>query len=150
MDRAHREAERTIAVLSDHYHGSGFTLAEWSARFAQDPAGRGDQLVPVKVGPLTAETILSPIIHADLTGCGEDEAQQRLLGRVKKAVDPDYRDKPQSRPGFPGGPPRQVLGKPAFPSEVSALSNIPIRVPRLFMGRDDALAAIETALRRFE
>jgi hypothetical protein len=31
-----------------------------------------------------------------------------------------------------------------------ALSNIPIHVPRLFMGRDDALAAIETALRRFE
>src|SRR3954468_15795847 len=39
MNRAHRKAERTVAVLSDHYFGSDFTLAEWSARFAQDPAG---------------------------------------------------------------------------------------------------------------
>jgi tetratricopeptide (TPR) repeat protein len=104
--------------------------------------------VPVKVGSLTGETILHPIIYADLSGCGEDEAQQRLLGRVKKAVDPDYRAKPQGRPGFPGGPLRQVLSKPAFPP--LAISNVPIRVPTLFMGRDDAFAAIETALRRFE
>jgi len=28
---------------------------------------------------------------------------------------PSYRDKPQTRPGFPGGPPRQVPSKPEFP-----------------------------------
>jgi tetratricopeptide (TPR) repeat protein len=33
---------------------------------------------------------------------------------------------------------------------VFAVSNIPIRVPMHFMGRDDALAAIETALARYE
>ena len=37
MNRAHAQAHRTLAVLSDHYLGSEFTLAEWSARFAQDP-----------------------------------------------------------------------------------------------------------------
>src|SRR3954466_7966823 len=87
MNRAHRKAERTVAVLSDHYFGSDFTLAEWSARFRLDPAARKDLLVPVKVGPLTEETILGPIIYTDLTGCEEDEAQQRLLERVRKAVD---------------------------------------------------------------
>jgi hypothetical protein len=35
---------------------------------------------------------------------------------VKKAVDASYRDKPSSRPGFPGGPPREVPSKPGFPS----------------------------------
>src|SRR5918998_5425479 len=148
MNRAHAQADRTMAVLSDHYFGSDFTLAEWTARLAQDPAAREDRFVPVKVGSLTGETILCPIIHADLTGCGEDEAQRRLLERVRKAVDPDYRVKPQSRPGFPGSPPRQVPSKPDFPP--FGLSNIPIRVPRFFLGRDDALAAIERALRRFE
>jgi hypothetical protein len=33
---------------------------------------------------------------------------------------------------------------------VFAVSNIPIRVPTHFLGRDDALAAIETALHRYE
>src|SRR3954462_14895960 len=33
MNRAHQQADRTLAVLSDYYFGSDFTLAEWSARF---------------------------------------------------------------------------------------------------------------------
>jgi hypothetical protein len=115
MNRAHAQAHRTLAVLSDHYFGSDFTLAEWSARFAQDPAAREDRLVPVKVGPLSGETILGPLVYADLSGCDEKEAQRRLLGRARRAVDAGYRDKPQSRPGFPGGPPREVPAKPSFP-----------------------------------
>jgi hypothetical protein len=119
MNRAHTQAHRTLAVLSDHYFGSDFTLAEWSARFAQDPAAREDRLVPVKVGPLTGEIILGPLIHADLTGCDEAEAQQRLLERVKKAVDAIYRAKPEVRPGFPGGPERSVQERPLFPRLIS-------------------------------
>jgi hypothetical protein len=38
----------------------------------------------------------------------------------------------------------------AVAGHVFAVSNIPIRVPMHFMGRDDALAAIETALARYE
>ena len=115
MNRAHAQARRTLAVLSEKYFGSDFTLAEWSARFAQDPGAREDRLVPVKVGPLTGETILGPIIHADLTGCEEAEAKRRLLGRVKKAFDASYRDKPTARPGFPSGPLREVPSRPEFP-----------------------------------
>jgi hypothetical protein len=37
-----------------------------------------------------------------------------------------------------------------FPSKVFAVSNIPIRVPEHFMGRDDPLEAIDAALRRNE
>jgi TIR domain len=115
MNRAHVQADRTLAVLSDNYFGSDFTLAEWSARFAQDPAAREDRLVTVKVGPLTSESMLGPLIYADLTDCGEEEGQRQLLGRVKKAVDAAYRDKPPSRPGFPGNATRQVPSRPAFP-----------------------------------
>jgi hypothetical protein len=116
MTRAHQQAQRTLAVLSDHYLGSDFTLAEWSARFAQDPAARQDRLVPVKVGPLADEGILGPLVYADLTGCDEAEARERLLGRVAKAVDASHRPKPTARPGFPGGPERQVPAKPGFPT----------------------------------
>jgi hypothetical protein len=38
----------------------------------------------------------------------------------------------------------------AFPGKVFAVSNIPIRVPEHFLGREDSLAAIETALSRYE
>ena len=37
-----------------------------------------------------------------------------------------------------------------FPGRASAVSNIPIRVPEHYIGRDDALAAIEAALARHE
>src|SRR3954468_10285852 len=131
MNRAHSQANRTLAVLSDHYFGSGFTLAEWSARFAQDPAAREDRLVPVKVGPLTDEGILSTIVYADLTGCDEAEAQQRLLERVKKALDASYRSKPLSRPGFPGSPAREVPSKPQFPP---VQTNLGIAQPALSSG----------------
>src|SRR3954453_14726330 len=115
MDRAQRQADRPIAVLSDHYFGSDFTLVEWSFRFAQDPAMREDRLVPVKVGSLTDRGILTPIVYADLTEADEGEAQRRLLERVKKALDASYRPKPLTRPGFPGSPAREVPSKPQFP-----------------------------------
>jgi hypothetical protein len=38
----------------------------------------------------------------------------------------------------------------AFPGKMFAVSNIPIRVPPYFLGREDALGAIETALSRHE
>src|SRR3954463_5804653 len=60
MNRGHTQAHRTLAVLSDHYFGSDFTLAEWSARFAQDPAGRDDRLAPAKGGPLAGAGGLGP------------------------------------------------------------------------------------------
>ena len=51
---------------------------------------------------------------------------------------------------------REFITKPrppetaAFPGKVFAVSNITIRVPLLFMGRDDALTAIKAALKRYE
>ncbi|MCC8952715.1 TIR domain-containing protein [Bradyrhizobium sp. Pear77] len=101
MDRAHRTCQRTIAVLSDHYFGSAFTLGEWTARYAQDPASREDRIIPVRIGSLTDAGILGPIQCADLTNCDEDEAENRLMDRIMRALDPTYRSKPKDRPPFP-------------------------------------------------
>jgi TIR domain len=110
MSRAHARSRHTLVVLSDRYLESTFTASEAWARYAQEPA----RLVPVKVGPVTDESILRPFQYADLTGSDEVEARRRLSERVKMAVDPSYRPKPQTRPGFPGDLPRQE--KPIFPS----------------------------------
>jgi hypothetical protein len=86
MNRAHTEAHRTLAVLSDHYLDSGFTMAERSARLAQDPAALQDRLVPIQVGPLSKDSILKPLIHANLAGCDEAEAGRKpqiaVLGKL--------------------------------------------------------------------
>lgn len=134
MNLAHGKTYRTLAVLSDNYFGSDFTLAEWSARFAQDPAARQDRLVSVKVGSLSGESILRPVVYADLTDCPEQEAQERLLGRVRKAMDATYRSKPATRPGFPGRPSRQFSIQPVFPNVIEKdPSSAPTLTPREYI-----------------
>src|SRR5512132_1805910 len=44
-----------------------FTLGEWTARYARDPATREDRLIPVVVGPVSQANLLDPILHADLS-----------------------------------------------------------------------------------
>jgi hypothetical protein len=111
MDEAHRKSAWTIAVLSDNYFGSEFARLELSARMAKEP----DRLIPVHVGSLSEDHILDAMLYADLTGCGENDAEQHLLGHVRKWIDPTHRPKPNTRPGFPGSPARQVPQKPRFP-----------------------------------
>lgn len=137
MDLAHRNAERTIAVLSDSYFESGFALAEWTARFAQDPGSQEDRLIPVKVSPLTHESILASIMYADLTGCDEATANKRLLNRVAVAVSASQRRKPQASPPFP------VLRseRPSFPRRQRVIHNLPLAYSH-FVGREDSLALI--------
>src|SRR3954468_23061247 len=149
MNRAHAQAHRTLAVLSDHYFGSDFTLAEWSARFAQDPAGREDRLVPAKGGPLADGGVLGPLVYADLTGCDEAEARERLLGRVAKAVDASHRSKPAARPGFPGGPEREVRASPGSPPTARAgpsTARAAPPVPRRHLARPALLAAVAAVI----
>lgn len=45
---------------------------------------------------------------------------------------------------------RDALQARTFPSKALAVSNIPIRIPTHFLGRDDALEAIKTALKSHE
>src|SRR6516164_2949187 len=66
MQRAATEANRTIAVLSQKYLESSFTASEWAAAFAQDPQGRKQKLVPVRVAPCDPTGMLAPIVYLDL------------------------------------------------------------------------------------
>jgi hypothetical protein len=70
-------------------------------RYAQDPAAREDRIILVQIGPSTDAGLLGPIQYADLTNCDEDEAEDRLMDRIRRATDPKFRSKPQTRPAFP-------------------------------------------------
>lgn len=56
MDRAMREAQRTVVVLSRPYIEALYTQPEWAEAFRRDPTGQLDLLVPVKISPVTLTT----------------------------------------------------------------------------------------------
>ena len=97
MQEAAEKSERTIAVLSETYLASKFTLPEWNAAFAQDPTGKQGLLLPVKVRECDPKGLLSQIVYIDLTGVSAEQAAERLLAGVKRS-----RAKPSTTPGFPG------------------------------------------------
>jgi TIR domain len=97
MQEAATNSERTVAVLSETYLSSQFTLPEWNAAFALDPTGKQGLLLPVKVRACDPKGLLSQIVYIDLTGLASEQAVERLLAGVKRG-----RAKPSTAPGFPG------------------------------------------------
>ena len=110
MNEALKRSSRMIAVLSPDFLKSNFTAPEWAASFAQDPRSGQGLLVPVRVRECQVEGLLAQIAYVDLVGAAEQAAVESLLQRVR-----GDRGKPTTRPGFPGGPPREVTERPSFP-----------------------------------
>jgi tetratricopeptide (TPR) repeat protein len=84
MDRAAREAERTIAVLSPDYLNALFTHPEWAAAFAKDPTGKDRKLIPVRVRECQPEGLLAQIVYIDLVGHQDAVARRLLLAGVSQ------------------------------------------------------------------
>jgi tetratricopeptide (TPR) repeat protein len=84
MDRAAREAERTIAVLSPDYLTALFTHPEWAAAFASDPTGKDRKLIPVRVRECQPEGLLAQIVYIDLVGHQDAVARRLLLAGVSQ------------------------------------------------------------------
>jgi TIR domain len=120
MQRAATEANRTIAVLSQKYLESTFTASEWAAALAQDPQGRKQKLIPIRIAPCELTGILAPIIYLDLVGLPEKDASAALLGAFSA------RNKPFSAPGFPGATtphaPSGTQSPPQYPAISQATS----------------------------
>ena len=106
MDKATKQSERTIAVLSQGYMRSGFGSAEWAAAFKQDPTGEKGKLIPIRVEEFELEGLLAEVIYIDLVGLDEPLATQRLQAGVAQR-----RVKPAQRPRYPG----HTAAKPLYP-----------------------------------
>ena len=141
MDKAAREAERTIAVLSPDYLTSEMTPSEWGAAFRQDPTGANRKLVPVRVRRCEVEGLLGAIVYVDLVDLPEAAAKQKLLDGVAEG-----RSKPRTSPAFPGGALRSTAGAPAFPGGLPPIWNVPhLRNPS-FTGREGLLDDLRRSL----
>lgn len=92
MDKATKEAERTIAVLSPDYLSAIYTQPEWTSVFRRDTASKRSYLLPVHVHECRSKLrgLLEPITYIDLVGLDESAAHETLLKGVQRG---------RSRPG---------------------------------------------------
>lgn len=117
MQRAAATARRTIAVFSPGYLASRYGAPEWAAAFASDPEGLRRTLIPVRVRECPTEGLFKTVVHIDLVGCDEGDAQRRLLEGLKAG-----RAKPTSRSSFPGPAVARGRSAPAFPGPNPAVA----------------------------
>jgi hypothetical protein len=129
METRHDAADHVLCVVSDEYLKAPYSTLERHAALWQAAAKRPGFVLFVAAKPCKLPTLSDHIRRCELYGVPEDAARIRFREFMSK---------------------REAPPAASFPGKVFAVSNIPIRVPEHFMGRDDALAAIEKALKRYE
>jgi hypothetical protein len=154
MEQRLQQAHRVLCVVSAEYLTKDYS--GWERRSAQWAAAskRPNFMLPVFVEDCEAPVAMAHIKACALFDLSEDDARARLEAYLAEA-------RPPSGPlPFPGeaktpkaqpAPPETV----AFPGKKFALSNIavsnvPIAVPKHFLGREDELQAVGAALKRRE
>jgi tetratricopeptide (TPR) repeat protein len=140
MDKATREAQRTIAVLSPEYFASPYTTVEWQAAYHKDPTGEQGFLLPVRVRPCQVEGLLGPLVYIDLVDLDEAKAKEKLMAGVHRHdQDQPKRAKPAGAPGFPGKVQHSVAEPQSFPGAFPPLWHMPFRRNPFFTGREELL-----------
>jgi tetratricopeptide (TPR) repeat protein len=122
-------ADHVLFVISNDYLKAPYSTLERHAALWQAAKRRPGFVLLVLVKSCTLPVLSDHLRHCELFNTSEDAARLRFK---------EFMSHP--------GPPTDV----AFPGKLFAVSNIPIRMPTHFMGRDDALDAIETAFKRNE
>jgi tetratricopeptide (TPR) repeat protein len=127
MDRRLNAADRVLCVVSDEYLKAPYATLERDAALWQAAARRPGFVLLVAVKPCKLPALSDHIRRCELFGIPEDAARLRFRQFIEAPVKPDA---------------------VAFPGKAFAVSNIPVRVPEHFLGRDETLEAIDAALKR--
>ena len=129
MQERHDAANHVLCVVSDDYLTAPYSTLERNAALWQAAKDRPGFVLFVAVKPCKLPTLTDHIRRCELFGMPEEAARVRFREFMTRRTLPEA---------------------VAFPGKVFAVSNIPIRVPTHFIGRDDALEAIRMALKRHE
>jgi tetratricopeptide (TPR) repeat protein len=129
MERHHDAADHVLCVVSDEYLKAPFSTLERHAALTQAIKNRPAFALLVVVKSCQLPTLSDHYRRCELFGMPENAARVCFREFMAKPAPPDAI---------------------TFPGKVVAVSNIPIRVPTHFMGRAEALAAIEAGLGRYE
>jgi hypothetical protein len=128
MVEHHDAADHVLCVVSDEYLKAPYSTWERNAALWQAASKRPGFVLLVAVKPCRFPTLTDHLRRCELYGIPDDQKRQRFREFMAR---------------------REAPGNIVLPGAY-AVSNIPIRVPTLFMGRDDALEAIAAALKRYE
>jgi tetratricopeptide (TPR) repeat protein len=126
MEQRHDTADHVLCVISDDYLKAPYSTLERHAALWQAAKKRQGFVLLIVVKPCKLPTLSDHFRRCELFGVPEDAARLRFREFMEKR-----------------GAPTDI----AFAGKMFAVSNIPIRVPTLFMGRDDALGDINTKLK---
>ena len=129
MEGRYDAADHVLCVVSDEYLRAPYSTLERNAALWQATSKRPGFVLFVTVQPCRLPMLADHIRRCELYGVPEEAARVRFREFMEK---------------------REAPADVAFPGKAFAVSNVPIRVPTHFLGRDDALAAIETAIGRYE
>jgi tetratricopeptide (TPR) repeat protein len=127
MEQRLETADYALCVMSDAYLKAPYSVMERNAATWRAAGKRPGSVLFVVVKPCTVPALIAPFRRCELFGLDEPAKRARFrefMGERKAAETPKGERK-------------------------TALSNVPIRVPSHFLGRDEALAEIEKALARY-
>lgn len=127
MERRHDAADHVLCVISDDDDKAPFSTLERNAALWQQGSNRPGFVLLVAVKACRLPSLRDHFQRVELFGIPEEVARVRLRNFMAE------RRKPITV---------------AFPGKAKAVSNIPIRVPKHFLGREDALNSILSAVTR--
>jgi hypothetical protein len=130
MIERHDKADFILGVVSDDWLKAAYSIEEHTAGAWASARARPGFRRYVVVKPTTLPTIVDHRKRVEIFGAPDEVKRQRLKDYLTDAA----RSAPKDHSPDPG----------------VALSNITLRVPTHFLGRDDSLEAIDAALKRFE
>ncbi|NWJ48785.1 MAG: tetratricopeptide repeat protein [Chloroflexi bacterium] len=147
MHNAIISSQRIIAILSDNYLNSLYTLPEWAAFFTDDPTGEKRLIIPVLVAECDSKKLglLKSLSRIKLLGKEEAQAREELLEEIRKTLKGTGR--PDTAPRFPGMVQTANDSSPAprYPGTFPPIWNLTHQRNAFFTGREDLLDALESA-----
>jgi hypothetical protein len=128
MEARHDASDHVLCVVSDEYLKSPYSTLERNAALWQAARDRPGFVLVVVVKQCRLPTLFDHLRRCELVGISEEAARLRFREFMLVQTSP-----------------RQAI-EPQFRS--AAISNISVRVPMHFVGREDALSVIERGLAR--
>ncbi len=146
MMKRHHEADRVLLVISATYLTKIYSSWERDAALLASVSTRPNFALPVFIENCETPTLLAIFKRCDLYGLDAAAASARLADYLTPAAKPSG---PVAFPGSAKMPPSAAANAAPVPFPgAPTLSNIPIRIPEHFLGRDEAFAEIDAALKR--
>lgn len=148
MEQRHHDADHVLLVVSKAYLAAPYS--NWERQAAQWASAdkRPNFALPVFIEDCEAPTLVAHIKRCDLYGLSEEEARAKLAAYLAPAAKPSVpvAFSGSANPGAPSARVALSVRSHVVTGTYYAVSNIPIGVPRHFLGRDEELAKIKTEL----